>query len=66
MKKNMGFADRAIRLIIAAALVLLYTKGIISGTLGTLGLVFAGVFALTSLVRFCPLYTLLGIQTSKK
>jgi len=66
MKKNMGFADRAIRLIIAAALVLLYSKGIISGTLGTLGLVFAGVFALTSLVRFCPLYTLLGIQTSKK
>ena len=66
MKKNMGFADRAIRLIIAAALVLLYSKGIISGTLGTLGLVFAGVFALTSLVRFCPLYTLLGIQTCKK
>lgn len=66
MKKNMGFADHAIRLIIAAALVLLYSKGIISGTLGTLGLVFAGVFALTSLVRFCPLYTLLGIQTSKK
>ncbi len=66
MKKNMGFADRAIRLIIAAALVLLYSKGIISGTLGTLGLVFAGVFALTSLVRFCPLYPLLGINTAKK
>jgi len=66
MKKNMVFADRAIRLIIAAALVLLYSKGIISGTLGTLGLVFAGVFALTSVVRFCPLYTFLGIQTSKK
>ena len=66
MKKNMGFADRAIRLIIAAALVLLYSKGIISGTLGTLGLVFAGVFALTSLVQFCPLYPLLGINTAKK
>jgi hypothetical protein len=48
-------------------LVLLYRKGIISGTLGTLRLVFfAGVFALTSLVRFCPLYTLLGITTAKK
>ncbi|MCZ8168861.1 MAG: DUF2892 domain-containing protein [Flavobacterium sp.] len=66
MKKNMGFADRAIRLIIAAALVLLYSKGIISGTLGTLGLVFAGVFALTSVVRFCPIYPLLGINTAKK
>ena len=66
MKKNMGFADRAIRLIIAAALVLLYSKGIISGTLGTLALVFAGVFVLTSLVRFCPLYPILGINTAKK
>lgn len=66
MKKNMGFADRAIRLIIAAALVLLYSKGIISGTLGTLGLVFAAVFALTSLVQFCPLYPLLSINTAKK
>jgi hypothetical protein len=66
MKKNMGLADRAIRLVIAAALVLLYSQGIISGTLGTLGLVFAGVFTVTSLVRFCPLYPLLGITTAKK
>ncbi|WP_264509279.1 DUF2892 domain-containing protein [Flavobacterium sp. N1719] len=66
MKKNMGFADRAIRLIIAAALVLLYSREVISGTLGTIGLVFAGVFTLTSLVSFCPLYTLLGLNTAKK
>jgi hypothetical protein len=66
MKKNMGLADRAIRLIMSAALVVLYSKGIISGTFGVVGLVFAGVFALTSLVSFCPLYTLLGITTAKK
>ncbi len=66
MKKNMGLADRAIRLIMAVALVVLYSKGIISGTFGVVGLVFAGVFALTSLVSFCPLYTLLGITTAKK
>lgn len=66
MKKNMGFADRAIRLIIAAALVLLYSKGVISGTLGTIGLVFAGVFTLTSLVSFCPLYTFIGLNTRGK
>jgi uncharacterized membrane protein required for colicin V production len=66
MKKNMGLADLAIRLIMTAALVVLYSKGIISGTFGVVGLVFAGVFALTSLVRFCPLYPLLGITTAKK
>jgi hypothetical protein len=66
MKKNMGLADQAIRLIMTAALVVLYSKGIISGTFGVVGLVFAGVFALTSLVRFCPLYPLLGITTAKK
>ncbi|MEN9335621.1 MAG: hypothetical protein RLZZ500_608 [Bacteroidota bacterium] len=66
MKKNMGFADRAIRLVIAAALVLAYSKGIIAGNLGIIGLVFAGVFTLTSLISFCPLYTLIGLNTNKK
>jgi hypothetical protein len=62
----MGFADRAIRLVIAAALVLAYSKGIITGDLGIIGLVFAGVFTLTSLISFCPLYTLIGLNTNKK
>jgi uncharacterized membrane protein HdeD (DUF308 family) len=63
MKKNMGSADRIIRLIIAAVLAFLFYNGTISGTLGIVAVVAAGVFALTSLVSFCPLYTLLGINT---
>ncbi|RAR75601.1 YgaP family membrane protein [Flavobacterium aciduliphilum] len=63
MKKNMGTADRIIRLIIAAILGVLFYNGTITGTLGIVGLGIAGVFALTSLVSFCPLYTLLGINT---
>ncbi len=63
MKKNMGYADRIIRVIIAAIVAVLYFGGIISGTLGTVLLVLAGVFLLTSLIRFCPLYAPLGINT---
>jgi hypothetical protein len=63
MKKNMGSADRIIRLIIAALLVYLYYNGTITGTLGIIAVVVAGVFALTSLVSFCPLYTFIGVNT---
>lgn len=63
MKKNMGSADRIIRFIIAAVIAVLYYTGTISGTLGLVLLVLAGVFVLTSLVSFCPLYAPFGIST---
>ncbi|WP_298307153.1 DUF2892 domain-containing protein [Flavobacterium sp.] len=63
MKKNMGTADKIIRLIVAAVLAFLFYNGTITGTLGIVVIVVAAVFALTSLVSFCPLYTLLGINT---
>ena len=63
MKKNMGTADRIIRIIIAAILGVLYFTGTVSGTLGIVLLVLAGVFVLTSLISFCPLYAPFGIKT---
>ncbi|WP_295236910.1 DUF2892 domain-containing protein [Sediminibacterium sp.] len=63
MKKNMGAVDKTVRIIIAAIVAGLYYAGTISGTLGIVLLVLAGVFVLTSLVSFCPLYTLFGIST---
>ncbi len=65
MKKNMGTADRIIRVIIAAIVAVLYFTGIIQGTLGVILLVLAGIFVLTSLVSFCPLYALFGLSTCK-
>ena len=62
----MGSADKLIRLIIAAIIVVLYFMGILSGTLGIVFLILAAVFALTSSISFCPLYTLLGINTAQK
>lgn len=63
MKKNMGNADRIIRTIIAVVIAVLYFTGTITGTLGLVLLVLAGIFVLTSLVSFCPLYTLFGLNT---
>lgn len=65
MKKNMGSADRIIRTIIAAVIALLYGFNIISGTLGIILLALAGVFLLTSLVSFCPLYAPFGMTTCR-
>jgi hypothetical protein len=63
MKKNMGSTDKVIRLSVAAVLAALYFTGTVTGTLGIVALVAAGVFTLTSLVSFCPIYPILGINT---
>ena len=59
----MGAVDRSIRVIIAVIVGILYFTGTISGTLGIVLLVLAGVFVLTSLISFCPLYAPFGIKT---
>ncbi len=66
LAKNMGTADRIIRLILAAIFVVLYVLGYVSGTLGLVLLILAAIFVLTSIFSFCPLYTLFGISTCKK
>ncbi len=65
MKKNMGSADKVTRLVLAAIMVVLYFTNTITGTLGIVLLILAGVFALTSSISFCPLYSLVGINTCK-
>ncbi len=66
MKKNMGSADRVIRVILAALVVVLYFMEVISGTTAIILLVVATAFVLTSLVSFCPLYLPLGLSTLRK
>jgi len=63
MKKNMGTADRIIRVLIAAIFVALYFTGTVTGTWGIVLLALAGVFVLTSVVSFCPLYAPFGMKT---
>ena len=59
----MGSADRIIRVIVAAIIAFLYFTGTITGTLGTVLLILAAVFVLTSFVSFCPLYAPFGISS---
>lgn len=66
MKANMGFADRIIRLLVAAAIAILYFTEVITGTLGIILLILAVVFVLTSLIRVCPLYMPFGLSTIGK
>lgn len=66
MKANMGNADRLIRVILAMAMIALYATGTVTGTTGIVLLVLSAVFILTSLVKFCPLYPLVGLNTCPK
>lgn len=66
MKKNVGVIDKIIRVIAAVIIGLLFYFQVISGTLGLVLIIFAIVLLLTSLINFCPLYTLFGINTNSK
>lgn len=66
MKKNMGMADRIIRILVAVAIAILYFTHQISGTLAIILLAVAGIFIITSFISICPLYLPFGIRTNKK
>jgi len=66
MKINMGGADRFLRVLIAVAIAILYFTNVITGTLGIVLLILGAVFLLTSIVGFCPLYSIFGIRTCPK
>jgi hypothetical protein len=60
MKANVGGPDKIIRVAAGVALIAFTLLGII-GVWGWIGL----VPLLTGLFNFCPLYTLLGVNTCK-
>jgi len=63
MKANLGGLDRAVRLIAGIALLL---AGFMAGIAEPWNYVAMGagaVFALTSMVSFCPLYAVFGINS---
>jgi hypothetical protein len=66
MKTNMGTLDRILRVVVAVVIAVLYFTGTISGTLGIVLLALGGVFLLTSVLSFCPLYLPFGISTCPK
>ncbi len=66
MKTNVGNLDKVLRIVLAVVMSMLYFTRTVEGTLGTVLLILGGVFLLTALVGFCPLYALMGISTCPK
>ncbi|MAC99801.1 MULTISPECIES: YgaP family membrane protein [Pseudomonas] len=61
MKANVGTIDRVLRILVGVLLIALTLTGTI-GLWGWIGLVPLA----TGVLRFCPLYPLLGISTCKQ
>lgn len=66
MKANMGTVDKAVRILVAVVIAILYFTNQITGTAAIILLILAGIFILTSFMSFCPLYFPFGISTRKK
>jgi hypothetical protein len=66
MVKNMGIADRVIRVLLAIVVGILYVMGTITGTVAVILGIVAVVFLLTSAIGFCPGYLPLRISTARK
>jgi hypothetical protein len=63
MKKNLGNTDRIIRIVLAIILAVVSYTGVVTGTIATILYVLAGVLVATSLISFCPLYAIVGLNT---
>lgn len=63
MKKNMGGLDRIIRIVAAIVISVLFYTNVIDGILAYVLLGLSGVFVLTSIISFCPLYSIVGLKT---
>lgn len=65
MKKNMGRTDKIVRVLVAIAVALLVYFQVVTGTLAYILIAVAAIFVLTSVIGFCPLYSLFGMNTCK-
>jgi hypothetical protein len=65
MKKNLGMTDKIIRGTIAAIIMVLYFADIISGTVAIVFGSIAAILFITSLMSFCPMYSIFGHSSSR-
>lgn len=69
MTANLGNADRLLRLIVGLALIVSPLANVpaiwSSGAFAFTSMAIGAILLATSLIRFCPLYRLVGISTCK-
>ncbi|RAJ13262.1 Protein of unknown function (DUF2892) [Olleya aquimaris] len=61
----MGALDKSLRVLAAAVIALLYFLDVITGTTAYILMAVAIIFLVTSFINFCPLYTILGVNTCR-
>ena len=66
MKANVGAVDRVLRLVAGLAVIALGYMGGLTSPWNMVAIGAGSVFVLTALIKFCPLYPLLGINTCGK
>jgi len=66
MQVNMGTVDRVIRIVVGIVLLYAGAAGMISGILMYLAILFGLILLVTSVVGYCPLYSVLKTSTAPK
>jgi O-antigen/teichoic acid export membrane protein len=64
--KNIGKSDRIVRVLIAVLFTVLFLNQVVTGVMGIILVILAGVFLLTSVIGTCPLYLPFKINTNHK
>lgn len=65
LKPNVGMFDKMIRYAVGVILISLNLSGWTTGIFGALAVIAGIAILLTGLLRFCPIYRALGINTWK-
>lgn len=63
MASNVGAVDRSIRFILGIILIALGLTHVLSGGLATAAYIVGGIALVTGVFRYCPAWSLLGINT---
>lgn len=66
MNANVGRTDKIVRLVLAAAAVVVSLLIGLTSVLGIVLLIVAAILAVTAFTGFCPIYRVLGMRTDDK
>jgi hypothetical protein len=63
MASNVGIADQVVRLVVGAALLVLGLSHLVTGAWAIAAYTLGAIALITGLMRFCPAWSVLGINT---
>jgi len=63
MASNVGIADQVVRLVVGVALLVLGLSHLVTGAWAIAAYTLGAIALITGLMRFCPAWSVLGINT---